>query len=83
MFVEVLFFDNFQLDKEVLQEGCIVIFWYFWSFDGYFQIGFFYKGVVEGEVDLVFGFLEVLCFLIQMDFFVWVILSEIFLKKVD
>ncbi|XP_011370276.1 alpha-1,3-mannosyl-glycoprotein 4-beta-N-acetylglucosaminyltransferase B isoform X2 [Pteropus vampyrus] len=45
--------------------------------------GSFYKGVAEGEVDPAFGPLEALRLSIQTDSPVWVILSEIFLKKAD
>ncbi|XP_053512818.1 alpha-1,3-mannosyl-glycoprotein 4-beta-N-acetylglucosaminyltransferase B isoform X1 [Artibeus jamaicensis] len=48
-----------------------------------FPPGSFYKGVAEGEVDPAFGPLEALRLSIQTDSPVWVILSEIFLKKAD
>ncbi|ELW66880.1 Alpha-1,3-mannosyl-glycoprotein 4-beta-N-acetylglucosaminyltransferase B [Tupaia chinensis] len=81
--VEVLPFDNPQSDKEALQEGRPATLRYPRSPDGYLQIGSFYKGVAEGEVDPAFGPLEALRLSIQTDSPVWVILSEIFLKKAD
>ncbi|EHA97912.1 Alpha-1,3-mannosyl-glycoprotein 4-beta-N-acetylglucosaminyltransferase B [Heterocephalus glaber] len=81
--VEVLPFDNPQSDKEALQEGHPAALQYPRSPDGYLQIRSFYKGVVEGEVDPAFGSLEALRLSIQTDSPVWVILSEIFLKKAD
>ncbi|KAL0608271.1 Alpha-1,3-mannosyl-glycoprotein 4-beta-N-acetylglucosaminyltransferase B [Plecturocebus cupreus] len=81
--VEVLPFDNPQSDKEALQEGRAATLRYPRSPDGYLQIGSFYKGVAEGEVDPAFGPLEALRLSIQTDSPVWVILSEIFLKKAD
>uniref|UniRef100_A0A5F9CPD4 Alpha-1,3-mannosyl-glycoprotein 4-beta-N-acetylglucosaminyltransferase B n=1 Tax=Oryctolagus cuniculus TaxID=9986 RepID=A0A5F9CPD4_RABIT len=81
--VEVLPFDNPQSDKEALQEGRSATLRYPRSPDGYLQIGSFYKGVAEGEVDPAFGPLEALRLSIQTDSPVWVILSEIFLKKAD
>nr|XP_031293888.1 alpha-1,3-mannosyl-glycoprotein 4-beta-N-acetylglucosaminyltransferase B [Camelus dromedarius] len=81
--VEVLPFDNPQSDKEALQEGRSVTLRYPRSPDGYLQIGSFYKGVAQGEVDPAFGPLEALRLSIQTDSPVWVILSEIFLKKAD
>ena len=81
--VEVLPFDNPQSEKEALQEGRSATLRYPRSPDGYLQIGSFYKGVAEGEVDPAFGPLEALRLSIQTDSPVWVILSEIFLKKAD
>ncbi|XP_073658994.1 alpha-1,3-mannosyl-glycoprotein 4-beta-N-acetylglucosaminyltransferase B isoform X4 [Tursiops truncatus] len=81
--VEVLPFDNLQSDKEALQEGRSATLQYPRSSDGYLQIGSFYKGVAQGEVDPAFGPLEALRLSIQTDSPVWVILSEIFLKKAD
>ncbi|XP_045679409.1 alpha-1,3-mannosyl-glycoprotein 4-beta-N-acetylglucosaminyltransferase B isoform X1 [Phyllostomus hastatus] len=81
--VEVLPFDSPQADKETLQEGRSATLRYPRSPDGYLQIGSFYKGVAEGEVDPAFGPLEALRLSIQTDSPVWVILSEIFLKKAD
>ncbi|KAK2117626.1 Alpha-1,3-mannosyl-glycoprotein 4-beta-N-acetylglucosaminyltransferase B [Saguinus oedipus] len=83
MSVEVLPFDNRQSEKEALQEGRATTLRYPGSPDGYLQIGSFYKGVAEGGVDPAFGPLEALCLSIQKDSPVWVILSEIFLKKAD
>ncbi|XP_074068281.1 alpha-1,3-mannosyl-glycoprotein 4-beta-N-acetylglucosaminyltransferase B isoform X4 [Macrotis lagotis] len=81
--VEVLPFDNPQLDKEALQEGRGATLRYPRTPDGYLQIGSFSKGVAEGEVDPAFGPLEAIRLSIQTDSPVWVILSEIFLKKAD
>uniref|UniRef100_A0A2K5HPF8 Alpha-1,3-mannosyl-glycoprotein 4-beta-N-acetylglucosaminyltransferase B n=1 Tax=Colobus angolensis palliatus TaxID=336983 RepID=A0A2K5HPF8_COLAP len=75
--VEVLPFDNPQSDKEALQEGRTATLRYPRSPDGYLQIGSFYKGVAEGEVDPAFGPLEALRLSIQTDSPVWVILSEV------
>ncbi|KAF4014271.1 hypothetical protein G4228_006080, partial [Cervus hanglu yarkandensis] len=75
--VEVLPFDNPQSDKEALQEGHAVTLQYPRSPDGYLQIGSFYKGVAQGEVDPAFGPLEALRLSIQTDSPVWVILSEV------
>uniref|UniRef100_A0A7N5JIG0 Alpha-1,3-mannosyl-glycoprotein 4-beta-N-acetylglucosaminyltransferase B n=1 Tax=Ailuropoda melanoleuca TaxID=9646 RepID=A0A7N5JIG0_AILME len=75
--VEVLPFDNPQSDKEALQEGRSATLRYPRSPDGYLQIGSFYKGVAEGEVDPAFGPLEALRLSIQTDSPVWVILSEV------
>ncbi|ERE68057.1 alpha-1,3-mannosyl-glycoprotein 4-beta-N-acetylglucosaminyltransferase B [Cricetulus griseus] len=74
--VEVLPFDNPQSEKEALQEGRSATLRYPRSPDGYLQIGSFYKGVAEGEVDPAFGPLEALRLSIQTDSPVWVILSE-------
>nr|XP_008532121.1 PREDICTED: alpha-1,3-mannosyl-glycoprotein 4-beta-N-acetylglucosaminyltransferase B [Equus przewalskii] len=74
--VEVLPFDNPQSDKEALQEDRSATLRYPRSPDGYLQIGSFYKGVAEGEVDPAFGPLEALRLSIQTDSPVWVILSE-------
>ncbi|XP_060000397.1 alpha-1,3-mannosyl-glycoprotein 4-beta-N-acetylglucosaminyltransferase B isoform X2 [Lagenorhynchus albirostris] len=74
---------NLQSDKEALQEGRSATLQYPRSSDGYLQIGSFYKGVAQGEVDPAFGPLEALRLSIQTDSPVWVILSEIFLKKAD
>ncbi|KAK2118823.1 Alpha-1,3-mannosyl-glycoprotein 4-beta-N-acetylglucosaminyltransferase B [Saguinus oedipus] len=81
--VEVLPFDNPQSDKEALQEGLAATLRYPRSPDGCLQIGSFYKGVAEGEVDPAFGPLEALRLSVQADSPVWVILSEIFLKTAD
>nr|XP_020854391.1 alpha-1,3-mannosyl-glycoprotein 4-beta-N-acetylglucosaminyltransferase B isoform X1 [Phascolarctos cinereus] len=81
--VEVLPFDNPQSDKEALQEGRGAALRYPRTPDGYLQIGSFSKGVAEGEVDPAFGPLEAVRLSIQTDSPVWVILSEIFLKKAD
>ncbi|XP_050817520.1 alpha-1,3-mannosyl-glycoprotein 4-beta-N-acetylglucosaminyltransferase B isoform X1 [Gopherus flavomarginatus] len=81
--VEVLPFDSLQSDKEALQEGRGTVFKYHRTSDGYIQIGSFSKGVAEGEVDSSFGPLEAIRLVIQTDSPVWIILSEIFLKKAE
>uniref|UniRef100_A0A8D2IVD3 Alpha-1,3-mannosyl-glycoprotein 4-beta-N-acetylglucosaminyltransferase B n=1 Tax=Varanus komodoensis TaxID=61221 RepID=A0A8D2IVD3_VARKO len=81
--VEVLPFDSLQSDKEALQEGRATAFKYHRTSDGYIQIGSFSKGIAEGEVDPSFGPLEAIRLTIQTDSPVWIILSEIFLKKAD
>ncbi|XP_025063617.1 alpha-1,3-mannosyl-glycoprotein 4-beta-N-acetylglucosaminyltransferase B isoform X2 [Alligator sinensis] len=81
--VEVLPFDSLQSDKEALQEGRGTAFKYHRTSDGYIQIGTFLKGVAEGEVDPSFGPLEAIRLSIQTDSPVWIILSEIFIKKAE
>ncbi|XP_077182742.1 alpha-1,3-mannosyl-glycoprotein 4-beta-N-acetylglucosaminyltransferase B isoform X3 [Paroedura picta] len=81
--VEVLPFDSLQSDKEALQEGRGTAFKFHRTSDGYIQIGSFSKGIAEGEVDPSFGPLEAIRLTIQTDSPVWIILSEIFLKKAD
>ncbi|XP_069825266.1 alpha-1,3-mannosyl-glycoprotein 4-beta-N-acetylglucosaminyltransferase B isoform X1 [Dendropsophus ebraccatus] len=81
--VEILPFDSLQSDKEALHEGRGKPSKYHRTPDGYFQIGSFNKGIAEGEVDSSFGPLEALRLSIQTDSPVWVILSEIFIKKAD
>ncbi|XP_069619704.1 alpha-1,3-mannosyl-glycoprotein 4-beta-N-acetylglucosaminyltransferase B isoform X1 [Ranitomeya imitator] len=81
--VEILPFDSLQSDKEALHEGRGKPSKYHRTSDGYLQIGSFNKGIAEGEVDSSFGPLEALRLCIQTDSPVWVILSEIFIKKVD
>ncbi|MEE6478576.1 hypothetical protein FKM82_011879 [Ascaphus truei] len=81
--VEVLPFDSLQSDKEALQEGRGKPSKYHRTPDGYLQIGSFNKGIAEGEVNSSFGPLEALRLSIQTDSPVWVILSEIFIKKAD
>ncbi|XP_074865394.1 alpha-1,3-mannosyl-glycoprotein 4-beta-N-acetylglucosaminyltransferase B isoform X3 [Carettochelys insculpta] len=81
--VEVLPFDSLQSDKEALQEGRGTVFKFHRTADGYIQIGSFSKGVAEGEVDPSFGPLEAIRLVIQTDSPVWIILSEIFLKKAE
>ncbi|KAG8438973.1 hypothetical protein GDO86_005236 [Hymenochirus boettgeri] len=80
--VEILPFDSLQSDKETLPERRRPS-KYNRTPDGYFQIGSFNKGIAEGEVDSTFGPLEALRLSIQTDSPVWVILSEIFIKKSD
>ncbi|XP_057232032.1 alpha-1,3-mannosyl-glycoprotein 4-beta-N-acetylglucosaminyltransferase B isoform X3 [Malurus melanocephalus] len=81
--VEVLPFDSLQSDKEALQEGRGTAVKYRRTADGYIQIGSFSKGVAEGEVDPSFGPLEAIRLSIQTDSPVWIILSEIFIKKAE
>lgn len=81
--VEVLPFDSLQSDKEALQEGRGAPPKYHRTSDGYIQIGSFSNGIVEGEVDPAFGPLEAIRLSIQTDSPVWVILSEIFIKKAE
>uniref|UniRef100_A0A6I8RKJ0 Alpha-1,3-mannosyl-glycoprotein 4-beta-N-acetylglucosaminyltransferase B n=1 Tax=Xenopus tropicalis TaxID=8364 RepID=A0A6I8RKJ0_XENTR len=81
--MEILPFDSLQSDKETLPEGRRKFSKYNRTPDGYFQIGSFNKGIAEGEVDSSFGPLEALRLSIQTDSPVWVILSEIFIKKSD
>uniref|UniRef100_A0A2K6SZY8 MGAT4 conserved region domain-containing protein n=1 Tax=Saimiri boliviensis boliviensis TaxID=39432 RepID=A0A2K6SZY8_SAIBB len=71
-FIPMLPFDNPQWEKEALQGP-----------DGYLQIGSFCRGVADGEVDPTLVPLEALRLSMQTDSLVWVILSEIFLKKAD
>uniref|UniRef100_A0AAY4BQG2 MGAT4 A/B/C C-terminal domain-containing protein n=1 Tax=Denticeps clupeoides TaxID=299321 RepID=A0AAY4BQG2_9TELE len=51
--------------------------------DGFIRIGKFQNGIAEGEVDSSFGPLEALRLSILTDSPVWVILSEIFIKKAE
>ncbi|XP_041870357.1 alpha-1,3-mannosyl-glycoprotein 4-beta-N-acetylglucosaminyltransferase B isoform X4 [Corvus kubaryi] len=81
--VEVLPFDSLQSDKEALQEGRGAVVKYRRTADGYIQIGSFSKGIAEGEVDPYFGPLEAIRLSIQTDSPVWIILSEIFIKKAE
>uniref|UniRef100_A0A8C3E7N0 Alpha-1,3-mannosyl-glycoprotein 4-beta-N-acetylglucosaminyltransferase B n=1 Tax=Corvus moneduloides TaxID=1196302 RepID=A0A8C3E7N0_CORMO len=81
--VEVLPFDSLQSDKEALQEGRGAVVKYRRTADGYIQIGSFSKGIAEGEVDPSFGPLEAIRLSIQTDSPVWIILSEIFIKKAE
>ncbi|XP_040459704.1 alpha-1,3-mannosyl-glycoprotein 4-beta-N-acetylglucosaminyltransferase B isoform X5 [Falco naumanni] len=81
--VEVLPFDSLQSDKEALQEGRGTVVKYRRMTDGYIQIGSFSKGIAEGEVDPSFGPLEAIRLSIQTDSPVWIILSEIFIKKAE
>ncbi|KAK2540767.1 Mgat4b [Columba livia] len=75
--VEVLPFDSLQSDKEALQEGRGTAVKYRRTPDGYIQIGSFSKGVADGEVDPSFGPLEAIRLSIQTDSPVWIILSEV------
>uniref|UniRef100_A0A2K6S8G6 Alpha-1,3-mannosyl-glycoprotein 4-beta-N-acetylglucosaminyltransferase B n=1 Tax=Saimiri boliviensis boliviensis TaxID=39432 RepID=A0A2K6S8G6_SAIBB len=80
--VEVLPFDNPQLDKEALQEVRAPTLRCPRSPDGYLQIGSFYKGVAEGEVDSAFGPLKALC-LSNVTVTGFLHCLGIFLKKAD
>ncbi|KAK2095766.1 Alpha-1,3-mannosyl-glycoprotein 4-beta-N-acetylglucosaminyltransferase B [Saguinus oedipus] len=71
MSVEVLPFDNPQWEKEALQEGRAATLQYPRSPYGYLQIGSFYRGVADGEVDPAFGALEALRLSIRTDSPVW------------
>uniref|UniRef100_A0A8C2EGR3 Alpha-1,3-mannosyl-glycoprotein 4-beta-N-acetylglucosaminyltransferase B n=1 Tax=Cyprinus carpio TaxID=7962 RepID=A0A8C2EGR3_CYPCA len=51
--------------------------------DGFVRIGKFDNGIAEGEVDASFGPLEALRLSVRTDSPVWVILSEIFIKKAE
>uniref|UniRef100_A0AAZ3PSR7 Alpha-1,3-mannosyl-glycoprotein 4-beta-N-acetylglucosaminyltransferase B n=1 Tax=Oncorhynchus tshawytscha TaxID=74940 RepID=A0AAZ3PSR7_ONCTS len=51
--------------------------------DGFIRIGVFHNGIAEGEVDPTFGPLEALRLSVITDCPVWVILSEIFIKKAE
>ncbi|KAM3866919.1 LOW QUALITY PROTEIN: alpha-1,3-mannosyl-glycoprotein 4-beta-N-acetylglucosaminyltransferase B [Diretmus argenteus] len=81
--VEVLPFDNIQADKEALREGREKTPKYHRTEDGFIRIGMFQNGIAEGEVDPTFGPLEALRLSVITDSPVWVILSEIFIKKAE
>uniref|UniRef100_A0A665U5E3 MGAT4 A/B/C C-terminal domain-containing protein n=1 Tax=Echeneis naucrates TaxID=173247 RepID=A0A665U5E3_ECHNA len=51
--------------------------------DGFIRIGMFQNGIAEGEVDPTFGPLEAMRLSVMTDSPVWVILSEIFIKKAE
>uniref|UniRef100_A0A4W4HH88 MGAT4 A/B/C C-terminal domain-containing protein n=1 Tax=Electrophorus electricus TaxID=8005 RepID=A0A4W4HH88_ELEEL len=51
--------------------------------DGFSRIGNFQNGIAEGEVDPSFGPLEAMRLSVLTDSPVWVILSEIFIKKAE
>uniref|UniRef100_A0A7N9ATQ8 Alpha-1,3-mannosyl-glycoprotein 4-beta-N-acetylglucosaminyltransferase B n=1 Tax=Mastacembelus armatus TaxID=205130 RepID=A0A7N9ATQ8_9TELE len=51
--------------------------------DGFIRIGSFQNGIAEGEVDPTFGPLEAMRLSVMTDSPVWVILSEIFIKKAE
>uniref|UniRef100_A0AAZ3NRY3 Alpha-1,3-mannosyl-glycoprotein 4-beta-N-acetylglucosaminyltransferase B n=1 Tax=Oncorhynchus tshawytscha TaxID=74940 RepID=A0AAZ3NRY3_ONCTS len=81
--VEVLPFDNIQSEKEALKEGREKTPKYHRTEDGFIRIGVFHNGIAEGEVDPTFGPLEALRLSVITDCPVWVILSEIFIKKAE
>ncbi|KAK1342318.1 hypothetical protein QTO34_015080 [Cnephaeus nilssonii] len=81
--VEVLPFDNPQSDKEALQEGRSTTLRYPRSPDGYLQIGEWGQAGRGGRGWTEQGSRDSLRLSIQTDSPVWVILSEIFLKKAD
>ncbi|XP_061690103.1 alpha-1,3-mannosyl-glycoprotein 4-beta-N-acetylglucosaminyltransferase B isoform X9 [Syngnathoides biaculeatus] len=81
--VEVLPFDNFQADRRALTEGKDKSLKYHRTQDGFIRIGMFRKGIAEGEVDPAFGPLEAMRLTVIADSPVWIILSEIFIKKAE
>ncbi|XP_045885969.1 alpha-1,3-mannosyl-glycoprotein 4-beta-N-acetylglucosaminyltransferase B [Micropterus dolomieu] len=81
--VEVLPFDNIQAEKEALTEGREKTPKYHRTEDGFIRIGTFQNGIAEGEVDPTFGPLEAMRLTVMTDSPVWVILSEIFIKKAE
>uniref|UniRef100_A0A3Q1G5D5 Alpha-1,3-mannosyl-glycoprotein 4-beta-N-acetylglucosaminyltransferase B n=1 Tax=Acanthochromis polyacanthus TaxID=80966 RepID=A0A3Q1G5D5_9TELE len=81
--VEVLPFDNIQAEKEALTEGREKTPRYHRTEDGFIRIGTFQNGIAEGEVDPSFGPLEAMRLSVVTDSPVWVILSEIFIKKAE
>uniref|UniRef100_A0A7N9ARX5 Alpha-1,3-mannosyl-glycoprotein 4-beta-N-acetylglucosaminyltransferase B n=1 Tax=Mastacembelus armatus TaxID=205130 RepID=A0A7N9ARX5_9TELE len=81
--VEVLPFDNIQAEKEALTEGREKTPKYQRTEDGFIRIGSFQNGIAEGEVDPTFGPLEAMRLSVMTDSPVWVILSEIFIKKAE
>uniref|UniRef100_A0A8C5BUP1 Alpha-1,3-mannosyl-glycoprotein 4-beta-N-acetylglucosaminyltransferase B n=1 Tax=Gadus morhua TaxID=8049 RepID=A0A8C5BUP1_GADMO len=81
--VEVLPFDNIQGEKEALREGTEKSPRYHRTEDGFICIGMFQNGIAEGEVDPSFGPLEAFRLTVLTDSPVWVILSEIFIRKAE
>ncbi|XP_078117518.1 alpha-1,3-mannosyl-glycoprotein 4-beta-N-acetylglucosaminyltransferase B [Sander vitreus] len=81
--VEVLPFDNIQAEKEALTDGREKTPKYHRTEDGFIRIGTFKNGIAEGEVDASFGPLEAMRLSVLTDSPVWVILSEIFIKKAE
>uniref|UniRef100_A0A673NR44 Alpha-1,3-mannosyl-glycoprotein 4-beta-N-acetylglucosaminyltransferase B-like n=1 Tax=Sinocyclocheilus rhinocerous TaxID=307959 RepID=A0A673NR44_9TELE len=69
--------------KEALKEGREKTPKYQRTEDGFVRIGKFDNGIAEGEVDASFGPLEALRLSVRTDSPVWVILSEIFIKKAE
>ncbi|KAM9412854.1 alpha-1,3-mannosyl-glycoprotein 4-beta-N-acetylglucosaminyltransferase B [Salvelinus alpinus] len=74
---------NIQSEKEALKEGREKTPKYHRTEDGFIRIGVFHNGIAEGEVDPTFGPLEALRLSVITDCPVWVILSEIFIKKAE
>ncbi|GAA6105501.1 alpha-1,3-mannosyl-glycoprotein 4-beta-N-acetylglucosaminyltransferase B isoform X1 [Tachysurus ichikawai] len=81
--VEVLPFDNIQSEKEALKEEKERTPKYQRTEDGFIRIGQFQNGIAEGEVEASFGPLEAMRLSVLTDSPVWVILSEIFIKKAE
>ncbi|XP_077466588.1 alpha-1,3-mannosyl-glycoprotein 4-beta-N-acetylglucosaminyltransferase B [Stigmatopora argus] len=81
--VEVLPFDNIQAEREALADRKDLSRKYHRTQDGFIPIGMFQKGIAEGEVDPDFGPLEAIRLTVISDSPVWIILSEIFIKKMD
>ncbi|XP_043560155.1 alpha-1,3-mannosyl-glycoprotein 4-beta-N-acetylglucosaminyltransferase B-like [Chiloscyllium plagiosum] len=81
--VEVLPFDTELSWKETLLDGKDKTPKYQRTEDGYIRIAFFVNGIAEGVVDPMFGPLEVVRLSTLSDSPVWVILSEIFIKKAE
>ncbi|XP_075869775.1 alpha-1,3-mannosyl-glycoprotein 4-beta-N-acetylglucosaminyltransferase B [Nelusetta ayraudi] len=81
--VEVLPFDNIQAEKEALTDGREKTPQYQRTEDGFIRVGTFQNGLAEGEVDSSFGPLEAMRLSVLTDSPVWVILSEIFIKKAE
>ncbi|XP_024116203.1 alpha-1,3-mannosyl-glycoprotein 4-beta-N-acetylglucosaminyltransferase B [Oryzias melastigma] len=81
--VEVLPFDNIQAEKEALTEAKDRTPKYHRTEDGFIRIGTFQNGIAEGEVNPTFGPLEAMRLSVVTDSPVWVILSEIFIKKAE
>ncbi|XP_054886924.1 alpha-1,3-mannosyl-glycoprotein 4-beta-N-acetylglucosaminyltransferase B [Poeciliopsis prolifica] len=77
----VLPFDNIQAEKEALTDGREKRPKYHRTEDGFIRIGSFQNGIAEGEVDPTFGPLEAMRLTVTTDSPVWVILSEIFIRK--
>ncbi|CDQ77326.1 unnamed protein product [Oncorhynchus mykiss] len=75
--------QNIQSEKEALKEGREKTPKYHRTEDGFIRIGVFHNGIAEGEVDPTFGPLEALRLSVITDCPVWVILSEIFIKKAE
>ncbi|KAM9795482.1 alpha-1,3-mannosyl-glycoprotein 4-beta-N-acetylglucosaminyltransferase B [Neosynchiropus ocellatus] len=80
--VEVLPFDNVPSDKESLTDASDRV-QFRRAEDGFYRVGWFQNGIAEAALDPAFGPLEALRLTIVADSPVWVILSEIFIKKAD